>query len=198
MLGDAEKRKVYDETGRVDDAELSGEKFNSLYEYYRGIYRKVTEEDIDDFFRTYRGGEEEAKDIVDAYVKFEGDMSKVFMWVMCSEEAIDAHRFADVVDAAVARGDAPAFPAFERWAKKTRERPAPKNPLEPREKKKKRSKKGEGEGDLAALILARRDARAAQADDLFASLEAKYGGKKAGTTKAKGGVEKKTKKKMNK
>ena len=99
--------------------------------------------------------------------------------------------------AAVARGDAPAFPAFERWAKKTRERPAPKYPLEPREKKKTRSKKGEGEGDLAALILARRDARAAQAEDLFASLEAKYGGKKAGTTKAKGGVEKKTKKKMN-
>ena len=110
VLGDAEKRKVYDETGRVDDAELSGEKFNSLYEYYRGIYRKVTEEDIDDFFRTFRGGEEEAKDIVDAYVKFEGDMSKVFMWVMCSEEAIDAHRFADVVDAAVARGDAPRVP----------------------------------------------------------------------------------------
>lgn len=199
VLGDAEKRKVYDETGRVDDAELSGEKFNSLYEYYRGIYRKVTEEDIDDFFRTYRGGDEESKDIVDAYVKFEGDMSKVFMWVMCSDEATDAHRFADVVDDAVARGDAPAFPEFERWAKKTRERPAPKRPLEPREKKKKTSKKGaEGEGDLAALILARRDDRAARAEDLFASLEAKYGGKKAGTTKAKGGVEKKTKKKTKK
>lgn len=199
VLGDAEKRKVYDETGRVDDAELSGEKFNSLYEYYRGIYRKVTEEDIDDFFRTYRGGDEESKDIVDAYVKFEGDMSKVFMWVMCSDEAMDAHRFADVVDDAVARGDAPAFPEFERWAKKTRERPAPKRPLEPREKKKKTSKKGaEGEGDLAALILARRDDRAARAEDLFASLEAKYGGKKAGTTKAKGGVEKKTKKKTKK
>ena len=63
---------------------------SSTLRVLRGIYRKVTEEDIDEFFRTYRGGEDEAKDIVDAYVKFEGDMSKVFMWVMCSEEAIDA------------------------------------------------------------------------------------------------------------
>ena len=47
VLGDAEKRRVYDETGRVDDADgLGGEKFNDLYEYYRGIYRKVTEEDV--------------------------------------------------------------------------------------------------------------------------------------------------------
>ena len=49
VLGDADKRKVYDETGRVDDAELSGDKFDSLYEYYRGVYRKVTEEDVDAF-----------------------------------------------------------------------------------------------------------------------------------------------------
>ena len=47
----------------------------------------------------------------------------------------------------------------------------------------------------AHLGAARRSRGAAE--DLFASLEAKYG-KKAGTTKAKGGVEKKTKKKMNK
>ena len=134
VLGDAEKRKVYDETGRVDDAELSGEKFNSLYEYYRAHHRKVTEEDIDDFFRTYRGGDEESKDIVDAYVKFEGDMSKVFMWVMCSDEATDAS-IRRVVDDAVQRRR-PRVPEFERWAKKTRERPAPKRPLESREKKK--------------------------------------------------------------
>ena len=39
VLGDVDKRKVYDETGRIDDAELSGDKFDSLYEYYRGVYK---------------------------------------------------------------------------------------------------------------------------------------------------------------
>ena len=42
VLGDEEKRKVYDETGRTEDAELSGDSFKNLYEYYRGVYRAVT------------------------------------------------------------------------------------------------------------------------------------------------------------
>ena len=115
MLGDAEKRRVYDETGRVDDADgLGGEKFNDLYEYYRGIYRKVTEEDVDAFYRSYRGSEEETADVLAAHAKFEGDMRKVFMWVMCSDEAADSHRFADAVDAAVAAGRARRYPPSTR------------------------------------------------------------------------------------
>ena len=50
------------------------------------------QEDIDDFFNAYRGGEEESKDLKEAYVKFDGDMDKVFMWVMCSDEKLDSHR----------------------------------------------------------------------------------------------------------
>ena len=83
VLGDEEKRKVYDETGRTEDAELSGDSFKNLYEYYRGVYRAVTDDDVDAFFRTYRGSEEERADVVAAYAKFHGDMGKVFMWVMC-------------------------------------------------------------------------------------------------------------------
>jgi len=64
VLGDEEKRKVYDETGRTEDAELSGDSFKNLYEYYRGLYRVVTEDDVDAFFRTYRGSEEERADVV--------------------------------------------------------------------------------------------------------------------------------------
>ena len=36
------RRKVYDQTGSVDDAEeLAGDKFNDLYNYYRSLYVKV-------------------------------------------------------------------------------------------------------------------------------------------------------------
>lgn len=133
VLGDEEKRKVYDETGRTEDAELSGDSFKNLYEYYRGVYRAVTEDDVDAFFRTYRGSEEERADVVAAYAKFHGDMGKVFMWVMCSDEAKDAHRFADAVDAAVADGSAPLYKTFQDWARRVRAKPAPKDPLaEPR------------------------------------------------------------------
>jgi DnaJ family protein C protein 9 len=200
VLGDEEKRKVYDETGRTEDAELSGDSFKNLYEYYRGLYRKVTEDDVDAFFRTYRGSEEERQDVVNAYEKFQGDMSKVFMWVMCSEEAKDAHRFADMVTDAIADGSATSFEAFTEWARRVRLKPAPKDPLSV-EQKKKQTKTKDDTNDLAALILARRETRA---DDLFASLEAKYGGakkkarpvkekKKGGAPSANGGVAKKKK-----
>jgi len=187
VLGDADKRKVYDETGRIDDAELSGDKFDSLYEYYRGIYRKVTEEDVDAFHDSYRGGDEERRDVVEAYVKFRGDMAKVFMWVMCSEESLDSHRFADIVEAAVADRVAPKFNAYQAWVKAIRKKPAPKDPLKKRSGRKlagggkgRGGKGGDGDGDgdggnLMALIRARGASRAAAADDLFARLEAKYG-----------------------
>ena len=201
VLGDEEKRKVYDETGRTEDAELSGDSFKNLYEYYRGLYRKVTEDDVDAFFRTYRGSEEERADVVAAYAKFHGDMGKVFMWVMCSDEAKDAHRFADAVDAAVADGSAPLYKTFEDWARRVRAKPAPKDPLaEPRKPANTKKKGKDDASGLAALILARRETRAG---DLFASLEAKYGGAKkkkpkpekkpSGAPKAAGGGAKKKK-----
>ena len=36
------RRRVYDQTGSVEDSEeLAGEKFNELYNYYRAMYAKV-------------------------------------------------------------------------------------------------------------------------------------------------------------
>ena len=34
---------MYDQTGSLEDSdELAGEQFDSLYKYYRGLYRKVS------------------------------------------------------------------------------------------------------------------------------------------------------------
>lgn len=43
------RRKVYDETGETDD-ELLGAKFTELYDYFRAMFKVVTEDDIDSFF----------------------------------------------------------------------------------------------------------------------------------------------------
>ena len=107
VLGDAEKRKVYDETGRVDDAELSGEKFN-LYEYYRGIYRKVTEETSTTSSAPSAAAKKKRKTSSTRTSSSRATCPRCSCG-SCSEEAIDAHRSADVVDA-VARGDAPRSP----------------------------------------------------------------------------------------
>ncbi|CAM6105115.1 unnamed protein product [Calypogeia fissa] len=49
ILGDPDKRKVYDETGTVEDVELSGDTFKNLYQFFKSLYKQISEEDIDAF-----------------------------------------------------------------------------------------------------------------------------------------------------
>jgi hypothetical protein len=49
---------------------------------------QVTEEDIDQFSRSYRGSDEEAKDLKEQYAKSKGDMNQ---WVFCLYP-LDKHR----------------------------------------------------------------------------------------------------------
>jgi DnaJ-class molecular chaperone len=42
VLSDPQRRAVYDQTGSLADSEeLAGKDFNTLYEYYRDLYKKV-------------------------------------------------------------------------------------------------------------------------------------------------------------
>lgn len=200
VLSDEKKRKAYDETGRVD--ELGSEEFNDLYEYYRTMYKKVTEEDILQVTKEYLGSEEEARDLKACYVKFEGDMTKVFEWQMCSDIEFDSHRFAELIDGYIFSENLERYPKYEEYLKKhVRGKKAPVDPLTNRVSKKKLKSSGNGKengeigggmGDLQALILAKNKSRAGAADDLFARLEEKYGGggkkkEKSTPTKVKSG-----------
>ena len=43
------RRKLYDTTGSLSDTEqLSGHSVDDLYDFYRTIYKKVTEDDIEE------------------------------------------------------------------------------------------------------------------------------------------------------
>ena len=175
ILSDPEKRAAYDRTGSVEDAELASEEFRTLYEYYRSLYKEVTKEDVEAFEKEYRGSEEERRDVLECYAKYEGDMAKVFAWVMCSEESEDSHRFAYLVDAAIETEEVKSTAVYQKWAKDIRKRKAPKDPLGARrEKKGGKSKKGDDAADLVALIQRKNAMRADQADAMFADLEAKY------------------------
>uniref|UniRef100_A0A2P2KKR8 Chaperone protein dnaJ 6 n=1 Tax=Rhizophora mucronata TaxID=61149 RepID=A0A2P2KKR8_RHIMU len=41
ILGDEEKRAVYDQTGCIDDADLAGEVVENLKDFFRALYKKV-------------------------------------------------------------------------------------------------------------------------------------------------------------
>ena len=70
---------------------------------------------------------------------------------MCSDAKRDSHRFMDLVQEAISKGDAKRFKAFSAWAKEVSKKPEPKDPLGP--KPKKRKAKADEQSLVAAIRL---------------------------------------------
>lgn len=168
ILGDEEKRALYDQTGCVDDAELAGEVAQNLREFFRSMYKKVTEADIEEFEANYRGSDSEARDLKDLYQKFKGNMNRLFCSMLCSEPKLDSHRFKDMIDEAIAAGELKATKPYRQWAKQVSETEPPVNPLKRRVKSNKQS-----DTDLVAIISQRRTQRKEQFESMFSSILAK-------------------------
>ncbi|XP_047081174.1 chaperone protein dnaJ 6-like [Lolium rigidum] len=179
ILGDEEKRALYDETGITDDDALVGEAADNLQAYFRTVFKKVTEADIEDFEAKYRGSDSEKKDLKDLYTKFKGKMNRLFCSMICSEPKLDSHRFKDIIDQAIAEGELKSTKAYEKWAKKISEIEPPTNPLERRVKKKKSQ-----ESDLMLAITQRREQRKAGFDSLLSSIMSKCDSKGSKASKA--------------
>ncbi|ESQ40620.1 hypothetical protein EUTSA_v10014343mg [Eutrema salsugineum] len=171
ILGDEEKRAVYDQTGSFDDADLSGDAFENLRDFFQAMYKKVTEADIEEFEANYRGSESEKKDLIELFSKFKGKMNRLFCSMLCSDPKLDSHRFKDILDEAIAAGEVKSSKAYEKWAKKISETKPPTNPTRKRQKSAKDS-----ETDLALLISQRMDERKGKVDSMFSSLISRYGG----------------------
>ncbi|KAK7285552.1 hypothetical protein RJT34_20327 [Clitoria ternatea] len=168
ILGDEEKRALYDQIGSVDDADLAGDVVQNLQEFFRAMYKKVTEADIEEFEANYRGSDSEKNDLIDLYKKCKGNMNRLFCSMLCSDPKLDSHRFKDMVDQAIAAGELKETKAYQKWAKVVSETKPPTSPLRRRAKSNKQS-----ETDLCAIIAQRRNG---QFDSMFSSLVSKYGG----------------------
>ncbi|ONM01384.1 Chaperone protein dnaJ 6 [Zea mays] len=58
------------------DQALVGEAANDLQEYFRTMYKKVTEADIEEFEAKYRGSDYEKTDLKDLYTKYKCNMNR--------------------------------------------------------------------------------------------------------------------------
>eukprot|EP00045_Choanoeca_perplexa_P013650 m.155343 g.155343 ORF g.155343 m.155343 type:complete len:286 (+) comp16412_c0_seq1:97-954(+) len=177
LLSDVDKRKLYDETGLVDDDDDAsfGEDFN-WETYWRNLYPKLTERNLDDFARQYRHSKEEETDLQQAYVKHRGNMDAVFDSVPLSNPIEDEERFRSAIQSWIEANEVKAFKAFknEAPAKRTqRRKTAEREAAEAEQVQQERSKKAKktSSGDLYALI-ARRNAKRSTGFEDFA---AKYG-----------------------
>lgn len=103
LLSDADARAQYDETGTIqapEDDLSKSPSFQMWVEYFARIFPKVSEADIAKFEQQYRFSDEEKRDVLAAYTKFEGDMSKLMDSIMLSTDD-DEDRFADMIEDAI-------------------------------------------------------------------------------------------------
>ncbi|EFJ11666.1 hypothetical protein SELMODRAFT_426148 [Selaginella moellendorffii] len=101
ILGDPQKRALYDAMGCVE----SGDCRASPYDCCRRRNERVTLGDIESFCEHYRGSEAEVKDLKGLYMKYGGNMDKVFANLMCSEPREDSRRFMEVLGTAISSGN---------------------------------------------------------------------------------------------
>jgi DnaJ family protein C protein 9 len=95
ILVDEEKRKLYDQTGEIDDSveiDLEG-----TYEYYKQVYPTITEKDITDFTLKYRESEMEQEDLISFYEEYAGDMTYLLEVVPLSRNE-DVGRFLSIFE----------------------------------------------------------------------------------------------------
>ncbi|CAM9510181.1 unnamed protein product [Sphacelaria rigidula] len=153
VLSDPERRRLYDETGEVNeegDTETAQEG-DMWCEYWRTLFPKITEADIDSFSVKYKGSEEETRDVLAAYKKAKGNMCAVMDSIMLATDA-DEERFRGLIELAMQRKEVPSFAAFRKAAEK----------------------KTAGAAKAAAKRKAKADKEAAEAEELMAKIKGRH------------------------
>lgn len=118
ILSDADKRKQYDDYGIIDgEDELFS--FNKDWEsYFRALFKKVTTEDMDAFFATYKNSEEEKLALCGFYEEFKGDMNNIMENMFSSDSIVDEQRFKEILLAEIEKGTVVKYDIFVKEDKK--------------------------------------------------------------------------------
>lgn len=93
VLSNPDSRKIYDETGNVDD-EHDQIEIEETLNYFRKIY---STKDIDDFAKKYVNSKEEEEDLINFYNEYNGDMTSILECIPLSENK-DIERYMKIYD----------------------------------------------------------------------------------------------------
>lgn len=117
LLSDAGSRAYYDETGTImaSDNEQSPS-FQMWVDYFARIFPKLTEADISKFETEYRFSDEETRDVLEAYEKFEGQMQPILDSIMlCTDD--DEERFVEMIERAIKDKKVKSVPKWRAYVK---------------------------------------------------------------------------------
>ena len=167
ILSDEEKRRLFDETGDIDDETGSTQSGNDWYEYFRNLFPKVTVEAIQKFSDQYIGSEEERQDIAKAYADYGGSVPHIMEVVLLAE---DECRICSIIDELIDTEQIPMTTVYSKY-KSNFKRKAKAH----KQTKKPKSSKDTGDlGELEAMIHRNSSNRERREDSLFNSILSKY------------------------
>ncbi|KAL1453051.1 hypothetical protein WDU94_007227 [Cyamophila willieti] len=194
ILSDEEKRKVYDQTGTLDDEDDEAIFKSDIdwTKYWKSLYKDVTEEDIVNYETKYKGSAEEINDLKRAYVQGEGDMDLIFELVPFTHPS-EEDRYRAVIQDLIDKEEVPEFDNFvnESQAKRNRrKRKFEKEEIQfekdkARDERRKKKLAENGTMDLVAALQKNNQRRESMFNGLIANLEAKYGADDGKTKKTK-------------
>ncbi|CAG0881163.1 unnamed protein product [Darwinula stevensoni] len=173
VLGDPEKRKIYDETGTVLDDEDIVMDQRDWTAYWRSLFGRVTLQDVENYEKGYVASEEERKDLLELYRKHKGNLDRVFsdLWFYKTE---DEDRYRQILQDAIAVEEVPAFDAFVREPESKRAKRQKKGAKEAQEAKEMLTSLGGPSSSLHEAIAQRQTQREKQQDALIQHLMDKY------------------------
>ncbi|KAJ1963495.1 hypothetical protein GGI12_002027 [Dipsacomyces acuminosporus] len=123
ILKDAKKRKIYDQTGSVEDLADVIEEGKDWDAYFRELWSGVVDAaTIEQFAKTYKGSDEERSDIINAYRLHDGDLDLIFTEVMLSDIVEDEQRFIDAIESAIKSKEIKRTKVFTKSKKLSKER----------------------------------------------------------------------------
>lgn len=176
-MSDSEKRRIYDETGVIDgDDAFHVDNDRDWDSYWRQLFKKVTEEDIKEFFKGYKNSEEEKEDLKKVYLKHKGDMNLILEDMISSSVLEDEERFRDILRDAIKNNEIEDFKKFTSETKTKKDKRKLKYEKEAIEAEELKKELGY-DGDVAKAIAHNQQNRKKMMDNFFNNLEEKYGKK---------------------
>lgn len=121
VLSDPKRRERYDRTGNTAESALDDEDFDWA-DFFRARYSEITVQRLHDFEAEYKRSEEERRDLLKAYEKARGSMSRIYTEVMLSNCLDDEERFQKTIRDAIESGEVRGYDAFLKESDKSRQR----------------------------------------------------------------------------
>ncbi|KAM7363896.1 J domain-containing protein CG6693 [Cochliomyia hominivorax] len=188
ILTDKDKRALYDEQGIIDDDDdnLEG-KLNNWLELWRKLFKPLTEEDINNYEKSYVGSDLEKTDIKKAYLGGKGCINYMINCVPFMKVE-DEPRIQEIVKKMIADGEVPEYKTFteepeqkrkkryKKYARESKEAEEIKAKIQARNKKRADAAgPTAGGGSLEQAIMSRQQTRESGFNTLMDKLMEKYG-----------------------